>query len=303
MRGLVGALIVGCCVAAASPSAAEEVKIKHDDLTLNAALTLAPGKQLKDGAILLVHGMLGYNGMEIVQTLQKLLAARGFSSLAPTISLGIDDRHGMYDCSLAFDFTRKDEDAEIGAWLGWLKQQGAVHIVLAGHSSGGTAVARYAATTDDAAISALVLLAPATWMASRTAADYERQHNMPLATELAYAQALVNSGNDEATLEDVGFLACDHATVTAGSFVSYYGSYRTHDTPSLLPQIAPPVLVIAAGKDQVVRDLPQQVQPLVDNTGRITLVTIADADHFFRDLYAEDAADAIGKFLQAKMPQ
>jgi pimeloyl-ACP methyl ester carboxylesterase len=302
MRRRPAALLIGCCMLFAFPTRADEVKLTRNDLTLNAALTVAPGKRLQDGAILLLHGLLASDDMEIIQSLQKLLAAHGFSSLAPTLSLGIDDRHGMYDCSVPQRHTEADADGEIGAWLGWLKDHGAPRVVLAGHSNGGTEVARYAAAHDDSAIAALVLLAPRTWTAGQGAADYERTHNMPLITELAYAQALVSSGNNDATLEDVGFLSCDHATVTAGSFLSYYGDDRTRDTPSVLPEIDAPVLVVAAGKDQVVRDLPARMQPLVDQT-HVSLVTVADADHLFHDLYAEDAVEAIAKFLQDKVPR
>jgi pimeloyl-ACP methyl ester carboxylesterase len=302
MRQSAAALLLGCCVAFASPAHADEVKLTRNDLTLNAALTVAPGKRLQDGAVLLVHGLLASDDMEIIQNLQKLLAARGFSSLAPTLSLGIDDRHGMYDCSVPQRHTEADADGEIGAWLGWLKDHGAPHVVLAGHSNGATEVARYAAAHDDPTITALVLVAPRTWTEGRAAAEYEQAHNMPLATELAYAQALVSSGNNDATLEDVGFLSCDHATVTAASFLSYYGDDRTRDTPSVLPEIDAPVLVVAAGNDQVVRDLPLRMQLLVDNT-HVSLVTVAGADHLFHDPYAEEAVTAIAKFLQDRIPR
>ena len=51
-------------------------------------------------------------------------------------------------------------------------------------------------------------------------------------------------------------------------------------------------LVIVAGKDEVVPDLaaklPSDVKPVV----------IDGASHFFLDLYGEEAADAIAKFVQ-----
>jgi pimeloyl-ACP methyl ester carboxylesterase len=52
--------------------------------------------------------------------------------------------------------------------------------------------------------------------------------------------------------------------------------------------------VIVAGKDEVVPELakrlPSDVKPVV----------IEGADHFFHDLYGEDAADLIAKFLKAE---
>jgi pimeloyl-ACP methyl ester carboxylesterase len=302
MRGLITGLLIGCCAAFARPADAEEVKLMHNDLTLNAALTVAPGKRLQDGAVLLVHDLLAFDGAPIIQALQHALAARGYSSLAPTLSLGIDDRHGVYDCTVPHHHTMADADGEIGAWFAWLKDHGAPRVVLAGDANGGMEVARFAAAHDDPAIAAVILLAPTTWTPSQGAAEYAREHNMPLATELAYAQALVTSDNGDATLEDVGFLGCDHTTVSASSFVSYYGDDRTRDTPSVLPEIDPPVLVIAAGNDQVVLDLPIRMQPLVDHT-HVSLAIIAGADHLFSGAHTEEAADAIAKFLQPKTAQ
>jgi pimeloyl-ACP methyl ester carboxylesterase len=274
----------------------EEVKLEFDGVTLNGELVLASGKPLTDGAILLTHGLLAHGRMEIVDTLQRLLAARGFSSLAPTLSLGLDDRHGMFDCADVQRHTHDMAVTEIGVWIGWLKAHGARRLALAGHSSGGMETARFAATRLDGRVVALVLLAPAMWNAAQATAEYEQTHGMPFAPELAYAEALVASGSGDAILEDVGFLRCDHASVSAASFVSYYGNDPMLDTPRLLAKIVPPVLVIAAGNDQIVPGVPARIEPLADGHN-VALVTIDGADHFFRDLYAEDAADAIVKFL------
>jgi pimeloyl-ACP methyl ester carboxylesterase len=294
-RGLVALLAL--CVCPIGLSHGEEVKLDYNDVTLNAELVQAPGKSLGDGAILLTHGLLAHGRMEIIDALQKLLAARGFASLAPTLSLGLDDRHGMFDCALRQRHTHDTAVAEIGVWTAWLKTHGARRIVLAGHSNGGTETARFAATRLDPAVVALTLLAPGTWNSTEVAAQYEQTHGMPFAPELAYAEALVASGRGDAILEDVAFLQCDHAWVSAASFISYYGNDPMLDTPRLLARIVPPVLVIAAGRDQIVRDLPMRIGPLADGRN-VTLVTIDGADHFFRNLYAEDAADAIVRFLR-----
>ena len=302
MRALLAAVSLLGAGALAGPTAADEVKMTQDGLTLNAELSMAPGKHLADGAVLLIHNWLGYDQMPIIQTLQQLLAAQGLNSLAPTLSLGVDDRHGMYDCREPQVHTLDTADQEIGAWLHWLTEHGATHVVLAGHSGGAMESARFAATHDDPAIAAVVLLAPPTWTPAQEASEYLDSHGMQLSTELAYAQALMASGNDAALLEDVGFLACNHATVSAASFVSYYGDDRAHDTPSILEQISAPVLVIAAGNDRTVKDLPARMQPVADGT-RVNLVTIAGADHAFSDRYASQAVDAMTKFLKAATTQ
>ena len=79
---------------------AEEIKLKYAGLTLNANLVLADGRGLSDGAILITHGTLAHNRMELIATLQTVIAARGLNTLAINLSLGLDDRYGMYDCSV-----------------------------------------------------------------------------------------------------------------------------------------------------------------------------------------------------------
>ena len=57
-----------------------------------------------------------------------------------------------------------------------------------------------------------------------------------------------------------------------------------------------PVLVIAGGKDNVVKGLPEAVEPMA-NGKLISFSLVDDADHFFLDLFAEDVADVMEEFL------
>jgi len=58
-----------------------------------------------------------------------------------------------------------------------------------------------------------------------------------------------------------------------------------------------PVLVVVAGGDEIVRDAARRIAPLADGR-RVRMEVIAGADHFFRDLFGEDAADAVHAFLR-----
>jgi len=153
-------------------ASAEEVKQPFNGLTLNANLDLAEGKTVADGVVLMTHGTLGHNGMEIIKTLQGLLKERGRSTLAITLSLGKDDRHGMYGCDGTHDHRHIDALDEIGAWLEWLKKKGAKDVVLLGHSRGGDQTAWFAVERDDPAIRKIVLIAPMTWSQAGTEEDY-----------------------------------------------------------------------------------------------------------------------------------
>jgi len=293
--GLVAAASV-CCVAFAVQ--AEDVSLKNaDGLSLGANLELADGKTVADGVVLLTHGTLAHNKMEIIANLQKLLAERGVSTLAPTLSLGVGNRTGMYDCKVPTTHKHSDALVEIGLWLGWLKGQGATNVVLAGHSRGGNQTAWFAARENDPVVSKVVLIAPATWTAKDAAKGFEKTHKQPLEKVYAEAESLVAAGKGGEFMKGVGVLYCPGADVTAASIVDYYTPDDRMHTPNLLGLIKAPVLVIAGTKDTVVKGLIEAVEPMVDGD-KIQLAVVEDADHFFLDFYIEDAADAIAEFIQ-----
>ncbi|MCR4377059.1 MAG: alpha/beta hydrolase [Rhodospirillales bacterium] len=276
---------------------AEDVAIKASSgLALHANLELADGKTMADGVVLLTHGTLAHNKMEIIVALQDALKQRGISSLAPTLSLGVSDRKGMYDCAVPSTHKHSDAFVEIGEWLNWAKEKGAANIVLAGHSRGGNQTAWFAAREPDAAVSKVVLIAPATYDAAKESRGFEKNHKRALKDAMAEAKALVDAGKGDTVLKGMGVLYCPGADVTAASFVSYYQVDERMHTPNLMGTIGKPTLVIAGTEDTVVEGLIDATKPLAE-AGTVELVVIDGADHFFRDLFAEDVADAIEAFI------
>lgn len=290
------AFVLFAFLAATLPAKAEEVRIKPGALTLNAQLDLAEGKALKDGVVLIVHGTLAHNDMDTLKTLRGVLNGRGLNTLAINLSLGLDDRHGMYQCADTNRHKHLDALDEISAWMDWLKGQGAGPVTLFGHSRGGNQSARFVAERGNPLIARLVLLAPATWDATKAAKGFEKSHGRPLAPDLDAAEALVKAGKGDELLEKPGLLYCPKAKVTAASFASYYRPDPRFDTPSTLGEIKVPVLVMAGSNDTVVADLPEKMQGKADGT-RVTFKVIDGADHFFLDLYAEDVGDAMEAFV------
>lgn len=275
---------------------AESVQIKKDGLALNGNLSLATGKTVKDGVVLITHGTLAHNGMEVIKAMQAGLAERGINSLAITLSLGLDNRQGMYDCAVPHKHMHTDSLDEIGAWLGWLKAGGASKVVLMGHSRGGAQTALFAAERSDSVVSKVVLLAPMTYDEKAEAASYQARYGKPLTEPLGKAGALVKAGKGGEMIKDTGFIYCPDATASAASFVSYYQPDPRLGVVTPLSKIKAPTLVIAAANDEVVKGLPEAIKPLADGK-RVKLLTVPNADHFFLDLAADDAVDAIKTFL------
>lgn len=76
-------MLVGVLSTTALGSAsAKEVTLEFEDLTLNANLEIADGKQFSDGVVLIMHSFLAHNRMEIIAASQTALLENGQSSLA-----------------------------------------------------------------------------------------------------------------------------------------------------------------------------------------------------------------------------
>lgn len=296
IRNLLPALLLA--LSAVTTAAAEEVTLEHGGLTLNARLETAREDWQAGPVVLITHGTLAHNGMEIIATLQGLLMDQGLSSLAINLSLGLDDRHGMYDCAVPHAHRHTDALDEIGVWLDWLKRRGVRRVVLAGHSRGGNQTAWFAAERPDPAVTGVVLIAPATWSESHAVDDYQRRFKTELAPLLARADALVEAGRGAEWMEHTGFVYCPDAKVQARSFVSYHAPEPRLDTPRLLDGIEVPVLVVAGSMDEVVPDVAEKVEPRADGE-RVRLVVIEGAGHFFRDLNADELAEHVGEFIDA----
>jgi pimeloyl-ACP methyl ester carboxylesterase len=275
---------------------ANEITLPYKGLTLNADLTLAQGKTIADGVILITHGALAHRDMELLVAIRNLLRDKTYNTLAINLSLGVDNRHGMYDCKRTHRHLNDDAAREIGVWVKWLHSQGATRIALLGHSRGGAQTAQYAAENDSSSVKAVILLAPAVAQ-NTSAAEYQQRSHKPFAPLLDQARKLVKQGKGNTVLTHTNILFCQNTSATAAAFLSYYGQSMYHDTPSVLPKITKPTLILWGDKDEEVGGLDKKMAPLADGK-RIQFKVINGADHFFRDLYAEDAVDAIDAFLK-----
>ena len=274
---------------------AEQVQTRQGALVLNANLVKA-GNWPEGPVLLMTHGTLAHGGMEIMATLQGLFREHGVSSLAPTLSLGLSDRAGMYPCDTPHTHKHTDALGEIALWLDWLRGQGVSDAVLLGHSRGGNQTAWFAAEHKDPLVRKIILIAPGVWEEGMWEADYEKSYKQSLSPLLERAQTLVDGGKGGAPMSETDFLYCPKTTVTAATFVSYYAPDARFDTPSWLRDIAVPALVVIGSEDRVVAELPTRMEALGERAG-LTVATIDGADHFFRDLYADELVEIALEFI------
>jgi pimeloyl-ACP methyl ester carboxylesterase len=276
MRRATAALLISLFT---SMAFASEVAIEHSGLTLNGNLELTVGGDMSDGVVLILHGTLGHNGMEIISTLQEVLMENERNSLAVNLSLNVDDRHGFFPCDSQHSHKIDDASDELAAWMSWLASEGAKNIALIGHSRGGNQVARFI-IDHQPYVSAAILIAPS------VAAE-----NADVGNEEAIALAATSEW-----LEGVEFLHCSDATVSGSSYLSYYGPMNRIDTPALLRDIEIPVMVFSGSEDTVVPDLALRMK--TSNQENVAFEEIDGAGHFFRDLYLYDVVDSALAFLE-----
>lgn len=296
MKKKFATLLAGAfALAAPLLSSAEEIAGKIDGLAVTANLETT-GEDWTHGPVLLMtHGTLAHNRMEIIRTLQQVFKERGYSSLAINLSLGLSGRKGMYDCPTPHDHRHTDAMDEIGFWLDWLKGRGVESAVLLGHSRGGNQTAWFAAERDDPAIKGVILVAPPVWSAEAEAAHYTKDYGKALAPLLADARKRVDDGRGDEMM-DVDFIYCKDTRATARAFVSYYEADERRNTPSLVKKIEKPVLVFAGSEDKVVEGLIEAMEP-VAAADNVRFEVLDGADHFFRDLWSEDIGDVGAEFI------
>lgn len=275
---------------------AKDITLKHNGLNVTANLETTDGNWQKGPVLLMTHGTLAHNKMEIMESLQSVFLDRGYSSLAINLSLGLSDRTGMYDCAVTHTHKHTDAVAEIGLWLDWLKKQGVKQVVLLGHSRGGNQTARFAAANDSELVQGVILIAPQTWSEEYASRGYEKRYGTPLVPLLEKAEKLVKEGKGETLLKPVDFIYCEDTAATAEAFVSYYRPDTKMDTPTVIKSIKKPVQVFAGSADTVVADLQLKMKKLAGKEN-VQFKVIDGADHFFRDLYAEDLADMAHEFI------
>lgn len=283
----------------AANAAGKEVSLPYQGITLNGNLVLAPGKTLADGVIFITHGTQAHNKLELIEGLQQLFLDQDRSTLAINLSLGVDDRHGLYDCAIPSTYRHADAIDEIGVWVDWLKTQGVRDVVLMGHSRGASQSSWFAAEHDQDVIKSLVLLAPGVSTDDGEVQAYQQRFDTALEPILTKAQTLVEAGQGSTLIQHVPFLfICRDSAVSADSFVSHYGHDPRRDTPYWLPKLKKPTLVLVAAADEVVPNLGERVSPLADGR-RIQIEVIDGSGHFFRDLNSEDAVDAAVAFIDS----
>lgn len=285
-------LLVLCFAGGHTPVMAEEVTQQFNGLTLNANLVLAEGQTLEDPIAVILHGIMGHNKMEVIESTQRALFDNDYSSLAFNLSLGLDNRKGFFDCEAPHQHTVEGALTEIQAWIDWLKSQGTTQIILMAHSR--SEVLIYAALMADPAIFNVVVLAPAIYPARDRFTD---RYGNNFEDTRARMEAAAKQGKGRELVAGVDFFFCPQATVMPDTWLSYYGKDSPYpDLAAHIPNLPVRTLIIFGTEDEVIVDGHESVNPLVDNE-TVFMFIVDGAGHFFLDFNIDEAMEAAIEFI------
>lgn len=265
-----------------SPALRAENIVSRQVAGIAVAAEFRPGKpQLP--AVILIHGFLQTREFPTVSRLADGLASAGYTTLAPTLSLGIPRRSKSMACEAAHQHTLKQDVNEIADWVDWLAQRHAGPIVFIGHSYGSLQGLVYATGKPHAALRRLIAL---------SLVDTE-QHppGIAVATLLADARARVARG--DTNLADFAIGHCNKFTATPKSYLSYANWDRKRVLDLSRDSQVPLNVVMGGNDDRMGKGWAQAL-----SAAGVKVDKIDGANHFFDAEHEFDLLDLVLRLLK-----
>lgn len=234
-------------------------------------------------AVFLLHGFLQTHESPTVKRLADSLASAGYTTLSPTLSLGISRRAKSLPCEAAHRHTLEQDIAEIELWMDWLARRHPGPIVFIGHSYGSLQGLIYTARKPHPALRRMVAL---------SLIDTEQKPN-----DTARAQMLA-SAKARLAKRDTGLMNytlghCKQFSATPQSYLSY-ANWNRKQVLDLARSSRVPVNVVMGSEDG--RMGKSWSQALL--AAGVQVSSIDGANHFFDAEYEFDLHDLILNLLK-----
>lgn len=226
--------------------------------------------------VLLVHGFLQTREFQTVSRLADDLALAGFSTLAPTLSLGISRRARSLPCEAIHRHTMEQDVAEIGFWMNWLAQNHPGPVVLIGHSYGSLQSLIYAAGEPAPRLRQMIGL---------SLVDAERQTDQQSEARLmADVKQRMSRGDKNLISHPLGY--CKQYVSTPQSYYSYARWSRSEILRLLRKNKVPLEVIMGGGDDRMGEDWIAKLRTSGNNVRMIP-----GANHFFDAEHEFDVLD------------
>ena len=238
-------------------------------------------------AIILLHGFLQTRDFPTVNRLADSLAAAGYTTLAPTLSLGISRRAKSLSCEAAHRHTLEQDLAEITVWVNWLAKRQPGPIVFIGHSYGSLEGLVYASATPNPALRQIIAL---------SLVDTE-QHSAHVSVSSLLAQARTRVAKGDKQLIDFALGHCVKFTATPQSYISYANWDRKRVLDMCRNSRVPVQVILGSEDNRMGKDWAQALSA----TG-VHVDKIGGANHFFDAEYEFDLLDLVLGLLKNPKP-
>lgn len=266
-----------------SSVAAEEMMLSLPD-GLKAQADFRNGGNDKP-AVLVLHGFLQTHNFSTVRLIADELSEAGYTVLAPTLTLNIDQRRASLNCSAIQNHSVEQGTREIAAWVAWLKKNGYRKIILIGHSTGSNRLLSYLHSKRDPAVIAFI----ATSLGPTVSWQYQEE----IRHQRSQAEAAVKSGNMALGQYSLGFCRNNYAA-PAKAFLSYL-QWNKEQTLINLKASPVPTTVVVGQRDKW---LPPGWSDLIEQEA-IPLVRIKEANHYFSGISEFDFQAAILSLVES----
>jgi pimeloyl-ACP methyl ester carboxylesterase len=264
-----------CAVFWTMPASAAIVELKLAS-GMPVAADYRPGKGDKP-ALLLLHGFLQTRDFPTVSRLANSLADAGYTTLSPTLSLGIPNRKQSLGCEAIHNHSLSGDVAELGSWVDWLSARGHRNILIIGHSFGSVQALQYATANPNPAVREIIAL---------SLVDTRDLVNNPNAAMIKDAKARLKRGDNG--LYAPSFTFCKRYPTTPKAYLSYADWDRSRILDTLGHSKVAVHIIMGSKDDRMGPDWPDRLRR---RSGSVTV--IEGANHFFDDQYEFDLLDAL----------
>lgn len=270
------------CILTCAIASAQAVEAKLSPSTIATAEYKVGKPSLP--AVLLLHGFLQTREYPTLARLAEALGGMGYTTLSPTLSLGISKRAKSLPCEAIHRHNMGNDIAELGLWIDWLANHGHRDIVLIGHSYGSLQILVYTSRRPNPAVRKIILL---------SLVDADQDINIQK-TRNSLQEIKQKIGRNDQSLAPYQLSYCQQYLSSARDYLSYAEWSRSRILNDLI-QIKKPVSVIMGEKDdRMGGDWPTKMK-----LKGVEVILVKGANHFFEAEYEFDLADLVAAQLRA----
>lgn len=260
-------LLIGSLFLTTPLTLAKPVQIKFPNGILANADYRAGDPKLP--SIMVLHGFMTTHHFNLIQAISDELEANGYTVLAPTLSLNIDNRQQGLSCEAIHTHSMANDTQEIDWWLDWLAKQSSKHVIFIGHSTAALQMAEYLKHKNPKdMVRQAIFIAPSVLGG--------RAENQKTETEdIRRAKNMLTHNNKQLAQFTLSYCKNNYNT-PAEMYLSYIG-WTMHRAIETFKGVPIPFRIIVAGADTRYGDA--YLNKMVQNNFDVHI--IKDANHFF----------------------